>query len=357
MANFGTYEGHRILSQGLQNSLDRGQRQMQFAHQKEQDKITNAMRQQEFAETQKNNQIARDYKQAQMTKINTEAEQNKLLTELYRKDYAVLNNNPVIKTTENGTKQIDFNAIKTINDHIGQSNIIANDPNSILDVDQIQQSNDNQANAVADTMTDIKEYLSEYDESQRDSLLVANPGLDTELTKLRVSVGDQSDVSNAEYFGTKSKDNENADDYKYIANDLDKSYNWNNKRTLYSSSGAGHDGNGDIFFRGNNSKDSETANLVLQAVETSKNRYSDHLSESDNVWVEQNKNGTYTVEENETWPRSNTKFHVEMRELNGKKIPMVKTKGAWDKDRKSYNVVWRPLNETDLEAEKPWTRK
>ena len=354
MPNFGTYEGHRILSQGLQNSLDRGQRQMQFAHQKEQDKINNAMREQEFAETQKNNKIAREYKQAQMNKINTEIKQEKLLTELYRKDYATYKNNPIIKTDENGVKQLDFGSIKAINESIGQSNIIANDPNSVLTVDQIQQSNNNQANIVSDTMTDVKGYLSEFDEEQRDSLLVANPELDKELTKLRVTAGDQSDASNAEYFGTKSTD-EKAESDMPFSSKLDEMYGWRGNSVTYSEEGQ-HDGDGSIKFEGTNHKDSKNANLILEAVEMSKNRYSNHWDESDDIRVKQRKDRPYYVIEDELGPW-NAKFVVEMREHNGKKIPMVKTRGLWDNQRKSYSIMWRPLNETDLEHELPWKRK
>ena len=114
-ANFGTYEGHRILSQAMNDSLNR-------VVDIKQNKDANAKWQMEFDEKKINDDILRRVKLADIYKTERQTEVDKKVDNIKRQMYSDVNHDSPLYVDENGNIQQHPNASQIIQSWDEKSN-------------------------------------------------------------------------------------------------------------------------------------------------------------------------------------------------------------------------------------------
>tara|TARA_R110000824_G_scaffold17639_2_gene71152 strand:- start:2005 stop:2991 length:987 start_codon:yes stop_codon:yes gene_type:complete len=173
MPNFGTYEGHRILSDAMDKT------------------IAETARKQEFKEQQKNNEIARRFKTAQANEIDLKMKHDALvksgedLTDRIKKDQSSVYNEPLF-SDDGGFNQ---NAADIINRTSNQSSPLYTeqlDPDKVLTFDQRKEIEKSSDDPMTQLLKKFQRHYYDKTSQEIDADLYKNPDAEKALHQMLI---------------------------------------------------------------------------------------------------------------------------------------------------------------------------
>jgi hypothetical protein len=333
MPDFGTYEGHRILSQAMDNAVG---------------SVKDAF---EFKEQQKNNEIAR--KRAEVQYAAQERENNAAIARqgILQNMFRDVSDQPIIQKGPNGEPIIaeNFQDIldtwtnqHTYQDYIGQSGTNPQGKDwtgKDLTYADMQYINEASTDYAKTKLLGLKKSLSHLDETQFNQLFEDNPEFANAVEGYLMELGQQKSPDE-DFYETFNQDNASSS----IASEIEAaSYftpgdDYDGYMTVHGDTS---DWGGGTYFKSNTlnptKKDVKEKGILLQAIEDMRNWEVNQgkWSKLDDMWLEASGDGKFMLGENDGWSAND---YYEVRVHEGK--AQVKVNGQWQDMSGSSAKVW-----------------
>jgi hypothetical protein len=293
--NFGVYEGHKILSNAMNNALNRIVEKDQFEKKleletakqdetKRQFGIQQQNWKKQFDEKIINDQILRNAKKLEIDRLNRETYKDKRIDDVTRHLYGDVNANQPITVGPDGNLIVADNASEIIDNWMTKSNygdimdissgLTGDYGGNQLSIDDIAKISTNTEGYVAHQLTNIQKMFVNMDEDEIDNFLAKHENLRTSLEKYYIDIG--APLEEDETIGGTIKtggDDKTADDPL-----LSPSRVWDpakDRSTVYDSSAMGWGGGNDITFTTSTSvptsKVRKNTDILLEALYDLKN--------------------------------------------------------------------------------------
>lgn len=294
MANFGTYEGHRILSDAMDSTLNRQLK-------KDQLKVANKKIEGEIAL----NQIKIDeYREDEARRLERERQ-------IRHNQTSRLSANDLVTTDEQGNQVFAPDAAQTLqnyNKSFSMANILTGDANNVLTADDRQQILNNMTSLAVDDIAALKKLPMFYGQSEDEikTTLENNPKIYEQLNFHQMDTGiNQGESVQSVLANNQSIDSVLGEAMGFGASD-------------YVSAASQEKGwGGGIMFKGlpsAKSADKDKYTTILEALRTSKNLEKNKTipNVSDKMWIEQKGDNEWWVEERDLL--DNDRYRVEFKD-------------------------------------------
>lgn len=310
--NFGTYEGHRILSDAMKNSVDRVVKHHEWKK--------------NFEEQQLNNKVLRDDREMDYLAKKREHEGNIARDNVLKQQYSGVHNNPVLSTNPDGSIVVNPAYKQIMDSWSGVSNygnILEQNPN--LRYEDIVKISSQSADFYKHKLSDIQKSFVGMTDDEKNSFMANNPGFAQMYDRLLIDVGmprqEGQEWSNTINAGANPVETETelmntqpgwgAEDFAEIWGDTPE---WS----------------GGIYFKGNSvepdAKLKKNTQIVLDAMKAFKDnekgtKWMNYYT--DNMWLTANADGSFRIEEDDFGHNDIHDVKVE----NGKAY--VRIGGSW----------------------------
>lgn len=272
MANFGTYEGHRILSDAMNDAINQ---EMQKAESK-------AAVQKMQAEAQ----VA----QIDADKYAREKNARQLLSQYTKNSYNIMND-PYAGLGPNATPE---QIIARKNEVYNKTNLLSLDKNNVLSGDDLINADKYLSHLASEQMVDLRKKALSLTGTDKDSFMNS---IDDEVTNFRITTGqDDPNITNEEFI---QGDSGYTDPMQQQLKDQE--FGWGEGSFKVVAQDRPEWGGG-IKFKSNSTPDKnerKNLNLIIEALKTSKNNEKGDWSGdySDTIEITHSPDGTFQIYE------------------------------------------------------------
>jgi len=295
--NFGTYEGHRLLADAMNKSLDRvvdmhqhkQEVKLQEAKQdetKRQFQIQQENWNKQFAEKITNDKLLRRAKELDIERLNRESYLDNYMKDVGLKLYEDVNLNQPITVDDDGNLVVSDNVGDIIDNWMTKSNYgnimdIANSMagdygNNKLGIEDIANLSKQTEDYVVHKLTDMKKMFSHLSADEIDDFMAKNPVLKDKLEEYYIDIG--APLTEDQTIGESFKTNKDDDKEEDLSQIFDiSSGGWSGldgDTQVFEGDNQGW-GSSDIYFSGKTNVPTDRArkdaNILLTALQNSKN--------------------------------------------------------------------------------------
>lgn len=334
MANFGTYEGHKILSNAMDTTINNVQRAFEHKEQK------------------KNNFIARQKAQANFAAQNKELAANNAREGILQQIFRDTSDSPIIQRDAAGNTVVSENYKDILDtwtrkhsysDYINQTGEDTSGKEwsgKDLTYGDMQYINEASTDYAKTKLLGLKKSLSHLNEDQFNEFFKKNEGFSNEVKGYLMELG-QSKPEDSEWYSTFNTDSGTG----VLANEIKAStyFTPDGDDADYSGyqkiHGDTSDWGGGTYFKSHTlsptNKDIGDKKILLQAIENMRNGEIGKNTQLDDMWLEAQGDGKFSLGEDDSWSPND---YYEVRVHEGK--AQVKVEGQWQEMSRSSGSIW-----------------
>ena len=334
MPEFGTYEGHKILSNAMDTTLSN---------------VRDAF---EFKEQKKNNAIARQKAQATYAAQEKENKATTAREGILRDMFRDVSDSPIIQTGPDGQPVVNENYQDILNtwtnkhsysDYINQTgktstgNDWTGDDLTYADMQYINEASTDYAKT---KLMGLKKSLSHLSETQFNDLFKNNDGFANSVKGYLMELG-QAKPEDEDWYQTFNTDNSTSsltdeiEASKYFTPDGDDGDYSGYQKVHGDTSSWG----GGTYFKANTlnptNDDVKEKSILLKAIEDMRNNEIGNKTQLDDMWLEAQGDGKFQLGEDDAWSPND---YYEVRVHEGK--AEVKVEGKWQAMSGSSSNIW-----------------